>query len=775
MQTPRRDGGSHGGREDGLNTQPLVSDTQSYVAPFFVSSDYGGELIASSAPPEVSQAEVAVRRLKARVNISLWENGRSGVGDQHDRGRRVNGGKRAAAAVALRGELRKTQGRLAEVSHLLEATENERDSLGAVLVLTERRMEHMAGTQEELALKLAWENAFARHQLQHEERPPVSSADGNDGVGEKNVGTIGVGKEAFLTTWSTTTQQLLESVKGNPSPARATSTAQLPRDTIAAASACKVEIENLELRRRVRDLEILQKSVEAEAREIQKENRQLKKCWSSVSWGENSGDTTTEKEEQRRARQNGGSTKIMQTGGSEGEEQYNNDRQSQRTVQKYESKSNRSQCDATDSSLPLDGTTSTEGKRVGGEIKGGRARRNMAKGLFGEIVQLAGLRSGTPRPEDQNQANSPLLELEADQLSPSSPPNHQKEKRQRQQEKRTVGLPENDRDSLIKAKLAWVLGVPVKTTTEHELLAEVMHLVVQRGTVTTDTTALGAQLAQMDEQLMCLTQPDASTTAPTHYAHRNHQRDPSVTGDGGGGASGGFVFDGGRGVPPEQSLISPLLGNDGSVGSVSNKMTEITPSQHGSVGGCGDGGVGEATGYRPGVAERTAKGAPAASLTAGEAGETWSGRGGSIDLQKPGEEYFTGTTLGSHSSDINGPVVMSSSRFTASEVSSDEKEAATKVALELWSRGTARGVSVADVNQIQGTAVVSKHGGLVANTKDTPNVAAALPSLTKGTTVPSEQSSGLGDEEPPRTSFPKHLQGRMVYIDIICTKVMDVK
>lgn len=372
----------------------------------------------------VTPAESAARRLNARLER-----------DNDQRRRRSGGGGRKVIAPA-RGQLRAQRGRAAELSSLLAATEDERDSLASVLILVEKQMERMAIRQEEAAMAMAWKSGVADGEGRKEgvgwgqkrlrQRRTTGGFEPSGVVNRQTgvvVGGVRRSMEAAEDTFNTTatdiaTSELCEDKAHFTAPVRAVSgglRGQSEAVVVAAAHRSRGS-ENMDLRMRVRDLEMLLRAAELEHRESQQEKQKL-----LFMLGEETSMSTSRGSE------------ITAT--TEGRSCH---------------------CFATPSASASSHVPDEETV------------------LFGEENRTAHPGAGVGTGNDA----SGVLES-------------QQQRRWR---------PATEDYGMIREQLAWVLGLPEdRATTDHELLAEVMHLVVERGAARVDTATLRTHLEKIDE------------------------------------------------------------------------------------------------------------------------------------------------------------------------------------------------------------------------------------------------------------------------------------
>eukprot|EP00752_Nemacystus_decipiens_P015407 g13740.t1 len=855
--------------------------------------------LAKPSPPSVvTQAELAIRRLNGRAGGardgcfgSSSGGGADGDGSNgDDGGRRGGGGSRGrscgrcrsqrAAAASAQGELRYTRGLVAELSFLLTATEGERDSLASLLVLAERRMDQLVVTQEELALSLAWKSVSVMEEQQHLRLKPgdqpveqqrLQLRQGSEGRVEHS----GEGHRVATTTNSafvsrpekgfTATQQqghedphlnedsaLLENEQrvssdtsspiyrtGSVSAADAMVTAATTSFATTAFEPNRSALETLELRRRVRELEVLQKAAEAELREVEAENRRLKgRCrapgsppaW--MSWGDGGGvvGSTADEEERRPLRQGfsgetvittstaidarrprrDGSGEIMETrpgghhgrrGGREGRGDDGNNGASG-LKDRGLGQENRARPDndspvtaSADCALSLPMLSAADigsGGNVGGD--GGCEFTSGRTGTAGAGTG-AGPRRGScldvdkPQNWDWGDGTDAARRPEGRCRSRSSPflphargkqgectSNRDRPQPWRQRQHRcfsrgqpdetgirgggTLGECDDDDDDddddgslLIKGKLAWVLGLPAETTSENELLAEVMHLVVERGNASTDADALEAQLRKMDDQALSVSRLVASTAGTSQAGERNGSRGrdcPSVSSaalgsvrrgdgrvqDGSGSGSGlGFVNIG-VGYSSDATFLSSLSHVDGG-----NVTEEATESRHGP--------------------------SPTVPSTAGTTAKR--------------QKHTRGAAATSSRDERRNPTHEKAVEAEAAGAAVASAAAATaRPTKPILSRGGGRGATTQAAGGHGGATMAAENGPSGEPGRSSTAAAEARPAA--GNPLLEDPGGGSGggggrkeslDDGTTRTSFSKTLQGRVVSIDVFCTKALS--
>lgn len=714
------------------------------------------------------------------------------------------------ATANAQGELRYTRGIVAELSFLLSATESDRDSLASLLVIAEQNMERLLRAQEELALKLAWGN-IAR--LQAPQQQQGLSID--DGVGViPPVGEIATmeGEQRYAASTAQEHPQqeeqqqqqqrressvsiATEESSGNQIPV---SVEEHEGDTNEAtglkASAVSFErsraaLESLELRRRVRDLEVLLKAAEIEARETENENQRLRRRHGAsplpeASWGGGGGGgvvcSTADSRQHPHSscvRASGITTPTISSTGSgnmarhveEGDvggqaagggpdDPHGHKRSNQEVV------SNNGDLGETDA----------------GAMSGAKFEQGCS--LSSPMLSAAEVGGGSGSPPSRAGGNQPAetvaVEMSARESMPLSEgtqplgwgwagedyPGARPKSRCRPRSSpfaghqhrgssagdgdgcgtgdgSGVGSTGGEEALLIKGKLAWVLGLPAETTTENELLAEIMHLVVERGTSATDVEVLKAQLDKIDEQSPSLTRLAAVASAG----------DPSHAGD--------ACDDGGRRKSAGKG-DGGLDFVDMGVGYSGSKDTFLSSLCH--TDGCGDAaGAGVGAGVVHVAASRAQQQAKPANNSA-------AGRRRSSSRAVPNQAIdrkvstpaaataVAATAAAAAAGPASRPAIPrpggggKSTKAEGSEPKPNMTVAATKRRLT----GTGEGTAPAGAGSADGGVIGSPTAALAAAGGNTA-VEVELPL----------------DENTIRTSFPKTLQGRVVSIDIFCTKV----
>ncbi len=742
-----------------------------------------------------TQAELAVRRLEGRVCARCLccgssckaggGGGRGGSSSVSLQGAAIGrggggggggGGSRAErmAAASAQGELRLTRGLVAELSFLLSATEEERDSLASLLVLAERRMDSLVVAQEELALKLAWENLSAmeeeeRQQQQQQQQQQHSELqyDSKRIVAETQDDMSG----------ATEQQEQQEQHRG--SSVHLALEQGKADDSIAKANS-KAALEALELRRRVRELEILQEATESAAREIERENRRLKRCCGDspppwMSWAGEGGvvcstagreqslpfrdsiasgisratSEPTEPDEVRRSGESEGGSRCGRGRGNSLEERGM--RQASDGRQQQDLSSPRSG----DCSLSLPMLSAAEIGDGGGGGQSASAPMGIPgasrESSFSEVAQPQGWGWGgsagaSVRPEGRCRPRSSPFAQRPVGGEHGRAWGDQGRQRRGQRRRRGSLTGENDEldadddgDSgddgslLVKGKLAWVLGLPAETTSENELLAEVMHLVVERGKANTDATVLEAQLLKMDEQSLHLSRlvaANRSTAISQSGGSRgggsaeDRHSAPPASGPRASGRQGT-----GRGVDA-RSLVGMGVGYSGDATFLSSfchdRSGDATAARRESRRGNGE----------AGVRTRQNSSDPAASA---------SQSGGGNETTQQATAAPTRPTKS---------IVSRGGRLTM-----------------LQPRGKPRTTRPAESGEQNGTdkpaAVTGPELTTSAKPADSAMAKTAAEDAGKGSSKPL-------DDNTVRTSFSKTLHGRVVSIDVFCTKVRIV-
>lgn len=765
-----------------------------------------GQAAAARDPPAqptavaaVSQAEMAIRRMKGQAGAprgkrSDFSSGGGGGGDNgSDLGSWSGsnwgrGGKSAqrAATASVRGELRYTRGLVAELSFLLSATESERDSLASLVVLAEQRMERLVVSQEELALKLAWENVSSMEEQHHYEQRRFEQQQQQqqclqvDGEGGSYAGAV----EHLSAATGQQPRQIeasaaLASEEGSGgngvhrSPDDGHEPATNPEGAPATAATfekSREALDKLEFGRRVRELEVLLEATEAGAREIEQENRRLQNLhgvfsrpWQSWSGGEGvvsstAGDDLCRRHCSETSRSNvttsgsgrGGSRRL--DGGDEsGREAAATSRAGARSGQ-----SSRGHAGHGKNSVSLPMLSAAEVGRGGGESSGTRAGSEAT--VVAQTAEGAGFSFSEPTGWDWTRESVATSRPEG-RCRPRSSPFATQRRGDCSWEEPGSGsgsgggggdgtegggeISNGDEAAfLIKGQLAWVLGLPAETT-ETQLLAEVMHLVVERGSANTDAGVLEAQLGKMDEQSLSLTRL-AAATITSHDGGGGRDRGHAVLA--GGGTGGGRR----RGEGHRGSSGGGL--NLADIGSgYSSNATFLSSLSHADGGGGGGGG--------------------------GDAGGAGGGRR-ATHLPTVGQQHADGANNATNHA-TNHAVAA-----PATAAAAPPRQRRT-----VPDRGGRAGHNVDASASQQGPAGRDGVGGRLAERRDSPKgVGQAAPSagaaaVGAGKSVASsttaDGSGGVSSSEPldentVRTTFSKTVQGRVMSIDVFCSKVCVV-
>ena len=823
------------------------------------------DTLVKPSPPSVTQAEMAIRRLQGRAG----GRDRSGGGDHGDGSNSDDGSSRPGgslggrscgrcrsqrvATTSAQGELRRTRGLAAELSFLLSTTEGERDSLASLLVLAERRMDQLVVTQEELALSLAWKNVSVmeeqhmrlkrEQQAEQQQRRQLHLQQQRGGGGGEYGGEGGVVAATANSSFAsrrnggpTATskqdqqdsqgeQQLNEDSAALGSERRDTDDVCSPIEgptggdsagaaapTTASATSfeqTRTALETLELRRRVRELEVLQMAAEAGLREARTENRRLKnRCRGSppawVSWADGGGVVgSTAGEEEGRPVRRGSCRETAMTAiearppgriGSEitrerpggrhgrrggGNEDDNDDSsganglEGRRSSQESGARPENGVSADCSVSLPLLSAAEIESsRRGGGELAGertGTAGAGAGRRSFSDVDQPLnwgwGGSSGAPPPRPEGRCrprSSPFLRR-AQRTNECTYWDRQQQWRHRHdqglsreeehgdagsQGSGDPGECDDDGSLLIKGKLAWVLGLPAETTSENELLAEVMHLVVERGNASTDAGVLEAQLRKMDDQTLLISRLVASAAdvsqiggGGSRKGGRDHPSASSAAvvaggragfrrGDGRSSSRGGLGFGDLRvGYSSDATFLSSLSHDD-----ADNVTEAAVEGRHGPTAASG---VGTTT------RQKHARGAAATSPRDGPSSNT--------------QGMAAGTAA------------------AAAAVTGAAAPARPKKSI--LARGGGRGVPM-PVSGEQGWATTAAENDRSSEPGGR-NAAAVAGGVGPGgrKTALQEPDGGRTDQQPldvdgtTRTSFSKTLQGRVVSIDVFCTKV----
>ncbi|CAM9700412.1 unnamed protein product [Laminaria digitata] len=756
--------------------------------------------------PVLTQAELAVRRLKERLEGG---SGPPASGDEKscrgtDRG--GGGGRVTAATVTARRELRSARGLAAELSSLLSSTENERDSLASLLVLAERRMERMAVGQEEAALHMAWGNASARqtppqqqqqqtprqqrrqqqkqqHQQKQQQLQQQAIALKNGGgsvtseTGTRDSIALSQAEEEPSRSSSATTSAALK--LHQPAPSTNHPPLALPTTTSSASHPVKgvtisqegrvAAIETIQLRCRVRDLEALLNATEVGAREIQKENRRLKNrrqsssgAWGSslLPWEEPCGVPSTED----RTRQSGAHPA--------GERADNGDRGGYSQDPQSSSGGGVSGgCNA--SEFGFENTAVNRGnvgfQNVGAEslslplLSASAAEKHDSSSR--KRTRTAGLFAGTGQPpldgcypgaslEGQSRPNSPLLRQEGElsvlSMSTLSQQREQQNDQQneqqneqqfeRQQQRRGVYEDDDSVDVVTgQQQLAWVLGLPAATTTSYELLAGVMHLVAERGAASTDAATLEAQLAEMDAQSLSLTRLATTNAAAVAAAATQMCRDDQyISGDGSGGGGGGVGGGGGGG------------GGGGAAARGGGGCSRV--GTHSNGGGSG-GGSGSGSGSRRLGGRMNSKGG------GGGNGAAWS--------QNDNNHNVSGEVTGAQT--VAQSEAFRERAATGRRSRSAEGFEPRAVEDKPEPGGAAAGLTTALAGMTVAGVVAAAAAAAVGEASPPAVALAEVAAEEAGAAGSTNEQS---NDELARASFQRTLQGRVVTVDIFCTKVL---
>lgn len=645
-----------------------------------------------------TQAEISIQRLRSRIEGSLSDEGiRDGVG------------KRRSGGSARPGEVRSSLGRVAELSSLLAETANERDSLAALLAMAEKRMERMTLAQEELALKLARESAPTSHLQQK-----AVFLHGNS-VGDVTVdcdsASMASEMENLKRPMSFKAESAAPRMKMEIDDASRDATASPPRTVPGAV------VENAELRRQVHNLEALVSATEAAAREIEGENRRLRSHWRSTfstSSPAVSFDATKQPDS--------GDSPTLDIG-------------------------------CRDPSRS-DGDGSGYSNEVGFDGEGGRTDTNLLKFPFSS-PPLEGTEGGIEARSGQAGCNleaRPPVGRKAVDVSPHGDWRRRCMLTSEQQTCSMIGKEHEAGLILLWAQLAWVLGLPAASTTEHELLAEVMHLVAERGSARTDASILEAQLAEMDSQSLTLTRLAVSTAATGAQAlHGNNNNDHCV---GAGNVSGGGY---GCGRSSAGSRKTPGGRIRGTSGAPSGKTSRNAQSDDGTI---------------------EAAEAPGRTLPIRPAGD--SGGGGSFrrSADRPNSADHSSPSVG-----ISGGLTdhhrVKRARVPA-DVSTDPV-VMKKRANQTKGRDIERQPTVSTARQDKAvitaaanTTVADNQSRVLADDRLVASGGAGMHPATAGNVDSVGSVEDDDGDNPSRASFPRIFQGRPVSVDIFCTKVLKV-
>lgn len=378
---------------------------------------------ANKSKAPVTQDEVAIRWPCDRlgVGVGIATAGGWGRGGGTGRGRsNSDNNKRLMSVKNTEGKVRVLHGRIAELAALLAATEDDRDSLASLLILAETKMERMVAEQEELAISIAWEavvdglraNCVGAAGVKESRRSKCPPRE-NDGTGCTPVVPMDAESGSAVHDQGGDAERIV--LLGNSEYKSSSSFAEgevadAARNQSGEGYTAR-DLENIELRRRVRDLETLLRAAEIDDQEAQREKMaNVSNIHASVSC--KSEDTTI-------AQSRSDAAAAIAT-------------------------TDTTPCDGEDATVLLDYRT---------------------QGCPGESA-ATGRADWTPTGTDLTKRSPHCV--------------------------RAGGT--------MRRQLAWVLGLPEDRATEHEMLAEVMHLVVERGKARTDTSTLEAQLAKTDEQ-----------------------------------------------------------------------------------------------------------------------------------------------------------------------------------------------------------------------------------------------------------------------------------
>ncbi|CAM9592712.1 unnamed protein product [Ectocarpus fasciculatus] len=759
-----------------------------------------GQAAAARDPPAqptavaaVSQAEMAIRRMKGQAGAAREKRsdfscggGGGGGGNDSDLGSWSGsnwgrGGKNAqrAATASVRGELRYTRGLVAELSFLLSSTESERDSLASLVVLAEQRMERLVVSQEELALKLAWGNVSSlegQHHYQQQRRfrqQQYLQVDGEEGgsyagtaedlsaaTGQQQPSQIeaasavlaseddGGGNEAHRPP-----DDRHEPATANPGGAPATA---------ATFEQSRAALDRLELRRRVRELEALLEATEAGAREIEQENRRLQSLRGGgsprprQSWngGEGVVSSTAGDDHCRRHYSETSRLNVTTSGsGRDGSRRLDGGDESggeapatSRTGTRSGQRRHGHAGPNGESSVSLPMLSAAEVGRDGGESSGTRAGSEAT--AVARTAEGAGFSFSEPAGWDWTRESGATSRPEGRCRPRSSPFATQRRRDCSWEEPGSGGgggaevggeISSGDEASfLIKGQLAWVLGLPAESTTETQLLAEVMHLVVERGRANTDAGVLETQLGKMDEQSLSLTRLAAATITSNGGEGGDRDCGHALLAGGGGVGGGRRRVDGHRGSSSGGGLNLADIGSG-----YSSNATFLSSLSHADGGGGGDA-VGGARGGRR-----------------------------ATHLPTAGQQ---------HAHAANNATNDDPNHAAASAAAAPPRQ--RKTAPDRLGRA---GDNVDASASQQGPAGRDGVGGRVAERRDSPKgVGPATP--------PAEAAGGVGkpvfspttadgsggvssgeplDENTVRTTFSKTVQGRVVSIDVFCSKVMS--
>lgn len=822
--------------------------------------------VSRTATATPTKAELAVRRLENRMERSFDDvssisrnSSRSGsyytIGNYRQKS--IGGTRRGGFTRAE--ERRLAKGRVSELLSLLTATENDRDSLASLLVLAERRMESMAASQEELALKLAWDHVSDRQlklqqQRRHQQQNPRQKA--------------GAITEESPVKDITNTGPFEDAGKVQPQPRTAITSECNPPETLDAASKSESIVENLDLSRQVRDLKLLQKATEAGARLIEEDNRHLRMLRSSPSSslpaaipcarsasasmvgaqccggfdagvrGSRVWTSGGDLPKQRRVRTN---PEGEIRDGDRSQDQgcrYTQDRDGgDDDRDDIVDDDRRRVCDSgygDKLELGYTGRGSKGCEKLGLDASAGLSQQsslsvpmslpvltNIADGseivLENESRMCITCPSSTKitppigwstecRPGGRGRPRSSPIACEADdspgdaQRFPppwSSPQHwsgslrscHQKKQRQQGQQRHRQRSKQDQlrqgrrateavedastanvaSDSLLKDQIAWVLGLPAGATTGKELLAAVMHLVVARGTARTDATTLEENLAKMDAQSLSLTHLAASSCGALDYDGLSFFSSSSTGFCGGGeveGSSGAVLRGDGTFIPS----VSCRRGDAGGSGNDDSEGGDFPAGKSPMGVNCAQ--------RRRWGERRQEKARPGATL---------------FGYDRRDDTAIAGTKYQKHSIAADGTTrserpasCRQVGRATASNTAAlgTTLDAAASPSGEIrWRNDTTATAAIAataarhDGKQTSAPGQRAAMGRDVRNNVETSFTAVPSAAATTSTTPRTAQvdAGSGGDAERKnnsmRASFPRTLQGRLVSIDISCTKV----
>lgn len=642
-----------------------------------------------------TQAEIAIQRLRSRIEGNLSEEGsRDGVG------------KRRIGGLARPGEVRSSLGRVAELSSLLAETANERDSLAALLAMAEKRMERMTLAQEVLALKLAKGNALTC-QLQQKAIY----------LHDNSVGDVTVGCEFAATALETANLKRSMSFKAENASPRI----KMEIDDANGVSPPRIvpgdEVENAELRRRVFNLEALVSATEAAARKIQGENQRL-----------------------RSHRRSTLSTSSPAVSFDATKQQASRDSPTLELGCRDPSRS--------------DGNGSDYSYEFGFDDVGGRTDTTLlqfpcSSSPLEDTEGGIGARSG--QAGCSLEARRPVGRKGAD-VSPHGDWRRRRLATSEQQMCSMIGEEDQSGHILPWAQLAWVLGLPAASTTEHELLAEVMHLVAERGSARTDASVLEAQLAEIDSQSLTLTRLAVGTAVTGSQAlHGNNSNDHCV---GAGNVSGSGY---GCSMGAAESRKTPGGMTRRTSGALSGKISRNAQSNDGTI---------EAV-TAPGI---TSPIRPAGDSGGGGSFRRNADRPNSADHSSPSVGISGGQTDHHRAkrarvpADVTtGPVVIKKGENQTKGRDIDRQPTVTTAPQDKAAVTTAARATVAD-NQPR----------MLADDRLVASGGIGMRPATAGNADSVGSVEGDDGDNPSRASFPRIFQGRPVSVDIFCTKVLRV-